>query len=409
MEDWPRLLTDFEPLPGVIKEDYDDFVVEELPLYAASGAGTHTYFLLEKRGLSTMQAVNDMARALGVRRIDIGYAGLKDARAVTRQWMSVEHVDPERIERIDLPRMRVLCVTRHANKLKLGHLRGNAFTIRIRHTDPGRRDEVARALETLAARGVPNYFGQQRFGLRGDTWEVGREIVRENLDAALDIVLGRPDPHDDSQIRQARELYEAGDYVRALDLWPHAFREERHALKTLLASRGRKKRAFLAIDRSLRRLYVSAYQSHLFNRIVAERLPAGLDRLMTGDLAERHRGGAVFHVLDAAVEQPRADAFEISPSGPLFGYRMTEPSGEPAAMEQRVLDAEGLQRQAFRSKHLRVKGGRRALRVPVEDARVALAADAQGNYLELRFTLPKGSYATSLLREVFHAPAPAEA
>src|SRR5690606_18406346 len=92
MEDWPRLLTDFEPLPGVIKEDYDDFVVEELPLYAASGAGTHTYFLLEKRGLSTMQAVNDMARALGVRRIDIGYAGLKDARAVTRQWMSVEHV-----------------------------------------------------------------------------------------------------------------------------------------------------------------------------------------------------------------------------------------------------------------------------------------------------------------------------
>ncbi|RMF72010.1 MAG: tRNA pseudouridine(13) synthase TruD, partial [Planctomycetota bacterium] len=158
----PRLLADFTPAEGVIKGDYDDFVVEELPLYEPSGTGTHTYFVLEKRGLSTMNAVADIARALDVPRRQIGYAGLKDARAVTRQWMSVEHVEPDRVSQLELPRMRVLDVTRHTNKLRLGHLRGNAFRIRVRHTEPRRLAELQDALARLAQLGAPNYFGHQR-------------------------------------------------------------------------------------------------------------------------------------------------------------------------------------------------------------------------------------------------------
>ncbi len=400
-ETLPRQLADFEPAPGLLKADYEDFVVEELPLYEPSGSGTHTYFLLEKRGLSTMQAVADIARALNVRRRDIGYAGLKDARAVTRQWLSVEHVPAERLYALDIPRLRILKVSSHGNKLRLGHLRANRFTIRVRQTRPDRLAELREALATLARVGVPDYFGQQRFGGRGDAWQIGRAIVRGDIDEAVDLVLGRPGPLDHGDIRRARQLYDAGDYAAAVRAWPGMFRDERRALKALARTGGKRKRAFYAIDASLRKFYVSAYQSYLFNQIVARRLPTGLGRLLPGDLAWLHRSQAVFPVEDAAAEQARADAFEISPTGPLFGYRMTEPAGDPGAMERALLGGEALSPESFRAGKLRVKGARRPLRFQPADASVQLGADADGPYLELRFTLPRGCYATALIRELF--------
>ncbi len=397
----PRLLLDFDRPPGLLKADYTDFLVEELPLYEPSGNGTHTYFLLEKRGLSTMQAVADLARALNVRRRDIGYAGLKDARAVTRQWLSVEHVPPERLHELDIPRLRVLEVSTHTNKLRLGHLRANRFTIRVRQTQPHRLPELRHALDTLAQRGVPNYFGRQRFGGRGDAWRIGHAIIRGNIDEAIDLILGRPGPLDQGDIRRARQLYDAGKYANAARAWPGMFRDERRALKTLARTGGKRKRAFYAIDASLRKFYVSAYQSYLFNETVATRLPSGLDHLLAGDLAWLHRSQAVFLVDDPATEQPRADTFEISPTGPLFGYRMTEPTGQPGEIEHHILANQQLTPESFRAGKLRVKGARRPLRFQPANASIQLGADAAGPYLELRFTLPRGCYATALIRELF--------
>ena len=397
----PRLLGDFTPATGAIKGEYEDFVVEELPLYEAGGVGTHTYFLVEKRGLSTMNAVADIARVLEVPRREIGYAGLKDARAVTRQWMSVEHIEPERLAQLELARVRILDVTRHTNKLRLGHLRGNAFRIRVRDTEPQRLAELQDALAQLGKLGVPNYFGHQRFGGRGDSWKVGREIVRGDLPAALDVVLGRPGERDRASIRHARELYDAGQYAQAVTHWPGMFRDERRALRTLAQNKGRKKRAFLVIDKNLRRFYVSAFQSQLFNEVVARRMKTGVHQLVRGDLAWRHANGAVFEVLDASVEQPRADELEISPSGPLFGYRMTQPSGSAAEVEDAVLAEAELKASDFRAPNLRIKGARRPVRFPVRGASIRLGADDAGVYLELGFELPRGSYATSLLRELF--------
>jgi tRNA pseudouridine13 synthase len=401
------MLSDFAPVPGVIKDDYEDFAVEEIPLYPFSGDGTHAYFMVEKRGLSTMQAVSDIARALGVRRFEIGYAGLKDSRAVTRQWMSLEHVEPERIRALEIPRVQILEITRHTNKLRIGHLRGNRFDINVRRTQPGKLPALQDALETLARRGVPNYFGPQRFGGRGDSWQVGRAIVCANLEAAVDLILGQPGEEDHGDIRRARQLYERGEYAKAASLWPRMFRDERNALSALDRSGGKKKRAFLALDRFLRQFYVSAYQSHLFNQVVAQRLNLGLDRLLTGDLAWRHANGAVFEVLDSAIEQPRAEAFEISPSGPLFGYRMSQPAGAAGEAEAALLAGEGFTRESFHSRELRVKGGRRPLRFPIGEATIRLGADARGEYLALTFSLPRGCYATSLLRELFAEPPPA--
>lgn len=405
----PRVLDGLEPPPGAIKSDYEDFVVDEIPLYSPSGTGDHTYFLLEKRGLSTMQAVHDIARQLNVRRRDIGYAGMKDARAVTRQWMSIEHVDPDRLRSLQITRMNVIEVSRHSNKLRLGHLVGNRFVIKVRQTRPERLAELQDGLATLAKRGVPNYFGQQRFGGRGDAWLSGRAVVRGDLAEALDIVLGQPSDFDRGDVRRARELYEKGKFGDASRAWPGLFRDERRALKALQRTKGNKKRGFLAIDKSLRRFYVSAFQSYLFNQVAAERVKIGLDTLWKGDLAYRHANGAVFTVEDPEVEQPRATAFEISPSGPLFGYRMTEPAGRANEIEARVLAAEELQPESFRAEKLRVKGARRSIRFQPTDASMKLGADDRGAYLELRFALPRGCYATSLLRELFVDSSPVHA
>ena len=184
--------------------------------------------------------------------------------------------------------------------------------------------------------------------------------------------------------------------------WPGMYRDERRALKTMSRTKGNHRRSFLSIDRGLRKFYVSAFQSYLFNQVVAARVQAGtLGTLEVGDLAEVHRNGAVFEVLDAGVEQPRADALEISPSGPLYGSRMTEPTGEPGAREAQLLQEYELTPRSLAQGPLRVRGARRGLRFQPKDARIELGADERGTYLELHFVLPKGCYATALLREFF--------
>lgn len=398
----PRALSDFELLPGSIKEDYEDFAVEEIPLYEPCGEGDHVYFMIEKRGLSTMNAVQDIARALNLRQMAIGYAGLKDARAITRQWLSIEHIDPAVIEALEIPRIRVVQLSRHRNKLRLGHLAGNHFTIRVRRTDGARLADVQDALLRLTRDGVPNYFGEQRFGGRGDAWEVGRAILRRDADEAIDVLLGRPNSRDHGDILRARQLYEGGDFRAAGRRWPGMFRTERRLLRTLANTRGNRKRAFAAIDKVMRRFYVSAYQSHLFNRFVAERVRLGLSRLLRGDLAMLHPTEKVFRVEDVAAEQVRADAFQISATGPLFGYRMTEASDDAGEIEQRILGLDALSREDFREGPLRVKGARRSIRFQPTDASARLGADDRGVYFEIAFVLPRGCYATTLLRELFH-------
>lgn len=401
MTDHPPYLTaDVPPLGGRIKVSPSDFQVEEVPLYEASGEGTHSYFCIEKTGMSTLRAVREVARALGEPHRNIGYAGMKDANAITRQVFSIEHVPPERIEQMQVPSIRVLWVRRHGNKLRLGHLKGNRFLIRLREADTGRIEEVSRTLAFLAERGVPNYFGEQRFGVRGDTWEIGRAMMRQDWAEAVSLMLGRPSEHDRGDVLKARQLFDEGKYEEAAKTWPYPFPDARRACQAMARTQGSHKRAFYGVDKTMKRLYLSAFQSYLFNRVVAERI-GSLGRLMTGDLAYRHANGAVFRVLDTSVEQGRADVFEISPSGPLFGYRMTEPEGEPAAIEARLLASEGLSPGDFRipGAH-KVKGARRPLRFQPKECDVTTASDSHGAYYQFRFLLEPGCYATTLLREI---------
>jgi tRNA pseudouridine13 synthase len=399
-----RYLT--EGLPGTggsIKGGVEDFVVEELPLYGPSGEGPHTFFEIEKRGISTFQAIRSVANALGVSPNRIGYAGLKDAQAIACQVLSVEGPPPEAVMALDLPGIRVRWAERHRNKLKIGHLRGNRFTIRIADVDESALANGQRILAVLTERGVPNRYGPQRFGQRGDSAVLGKAAVLGEAQAFIEQLLGGPHPNESEQTRAGRALFDARRWEEALDYFPYSMADERRALQVLITSQGDYRLAYRSVPKRLKVFLVSAYQSALFNAVLDARLQA-LDCVFGGDLAMKHPGRSVFHVEDATAEQPRAERFEISPTGPIFGYKMIQPTGEQAELEAAVLAAEGLVLEDFRvGDGLKARGGRRALRFPAHEPELWYD---QG--LVLRFWLWKGSYATSLLAEIMKVPLASE-
>ncbi len=395
------LTADLPGTGGQIKTQIEDFVVEELPLYPPTGEGEHTFFEIRKAGLSTFQAVRRIASELGVRPNRIGYAGLKDARAITSQVLSVHGVPPGAIESLTIPGVDVHWAKRHRHKLKIGHLRGNRFTVRVRGTEATQLPACRAILDVLIRRGVPNRFGPQRFGMRGDSALLGHMVTRGHAREFVQAFLGGPHPNESDRVAQGRSRFEAGEWTRALHHYPASMVEERRALQTLIRTQGDFQRAYQAVSKRLKVFLLSAYQSHLFNRVLDVRLPS-LDRVHKGDLAMKHPGRSVFRVEDEEVEQPRATRFEISPTGPIFGYKMMQPTGRPGELEAQVLAEEGLAPEDFRvGGGIRAKGTRRALRFPLHDPELWY-----DDGLVLRFWLPRGCYATEVLAEITKTPAP---
>ena len=396
----PYVTRDFPGIGGTLKNRAEDFFVQEVPIYEPSGEGEHVFFEIQKVNLTTFDAINRIADALKVSSRDIGYAGLKDAKAVTRQIFSVPGVSESAVMGLRLPDISVLWAARHANKLRLGHLKGNRFAVKIRDVNPADVVKLPPVIAQIQRRGMANYFGEQRFGRRGDNDKLGAAYVRGDHKALLSLLLGTPDENtDDPQTLDARAAFDRSDLEESMRLWPRRFGMERRVLHRLIKSH-RPSSAVWALDEKLRRLWVSALQSRIFNEIVGRRIDA-LDRLIDGDLAMKHENGACFLVESAAAEQPRADAFEISPTGPLIGFRMTLPRGEPLEIEQHAFASHALSQADFkRAGSLRVKGDRRPLRVRPADVELAAGVDDHGPHITVAFTLPAGSFATVLLREL---------
>jgi tRNA pseudouridine13 synthase len=402
LDDDPAFVTSVvkEPvaLGGRIRTAPEDFLVEEIPLYRPAGRGDHVLFQIEKREMSTLDAMLRVSKGAKVSEHTIGYAGLKDAQAVARQYLSVRRVPPERVLGIRHPRMRVLCAARHTGPLKLGHHRGNRFTIRIRGADTSRAPAARAALERLVARGMPNAYGAQRFGLRRDGHRLGRAVVDEDWPAFLHQLLGAPSPLEhDHRVVAARQAYDDGDLEKALALFPLKSRNEKKALSTLLRT-GSPRDAFLALGRRARRIWVAAWQSYLFNRILDHRVRDGTyDRLLEGDIAALDESGACFPVRADDVTGRGAPA---SPTGPLVGYDLRLAAGTPGRLEREVLaDADP---EAFRADHVRARGHRRPLRVRVHEAGLDVEDEST---VVVRFTLPPGAFATVLLDVLMTGPA----
>jgi tRNA pseudouridine13 synthase len=391
-----RFLTEEQPgIGGIIKEQVEDFVVEELPLYAPSGEGEHTFFEIRKVGISTFRAVRMIAQALGVSPNQIGSAGLKDARAITCQSLSVHGVTPEAVTALDLPNIQVRWAERHHSKLKIGHLRGNRFTIRVRGVDESALTASQTILDVLSRRGAPNRYGPQRFGYRGNSALLGHAVLRQDAQGFIRAFLGGPHPQESESVQAARSRFDAGQWQEALQLLPYSMADERKALQILIRTRGDHGRAYAAVPKRLKVFLLSAYQSALFNRVLDARLQS-LDRVYAGDLAMKHPGRSVFRVEDIELEQPRVANFEISPTGPIFGFKMMQALGQQGELEAAILAGEGLTLEHFRvGGGIRARGERRSLRFQIHEPELWYDRG-----LMLGFWLPRGCYATALLAEI---------
>lgn len=398
----PFLTSEFEPIGGVIKTSPEDFLVEEIPLHEPSGSGTHVFFLIEKRDITTMDAVSAIAKALGRAKSDIHPAGQKDARAIARQWMSAQHIRPEQVQSLHLPGIQVLRALRNQKMLRTGDLAANSFGIRLRNTTIPIRKAAAiaeKCLQTLEKRGVPNYYGSQRFGSRDDSHILGRYIVTGQVDRFIDQFLGKPLSSEALHVARARQRYDNGDYEGALKAMPWTFPDHRRALKALVDTSGDKRKAYNVVDKGLKKLLVSAFQSDIFNQVLAARMP-DIDKLLSGDTAFRHDTGMMFTVADPATDQPRCDRFKLSPTGPLIGRQLRRLEGPAGAIENPILDAANLSDRDMEQLDNFVQGARRPLRFRPRKCSVAAGRDEIGEYIELAFELDPGCYATTLLREI---------
>jgi len=340
------------PLTGRIKSVPADFVVEEIPAYLPSGEGEHLFLFVEKTDVAAEALLKHVARRLDISHRDIGCAGMKDRRAVTRQWLSVPTACADRVAAIETDQIRVLESRRHGNKLRTGHLKGNRFSILVRdvqgleHTPTAEPQasiacgSAIRQAEHIRCRGFPNYYGEQRFGHDGETLALG-----------FDLLARRTSPRDIPYDRR----------------------------------------------RFLLKLALSAAQAELFNRALAERIADGIaETVLSGDVMEVVASGGKFVAEDPAIEQPRYDAYETAVTGPMFGSKMRQPVGIPAERERRLLEAEGLQLLGLTGFGDLLSGTRRAYLVRPGD----LAVKEEPDGLRFDFTLPPGAYATMLLREI---------
>ncbi|HEY64279.1 MAG TPA: tRNA pseudouridine(13) synthase TruD [Caldilineae bacterium] len=330
----PFITAELPGIGGEIKAEPAHFIVEEIPLYEPVGEGEHFYVRITREGWTTRALQQRLMQLFGLREIDVGCAGLKDKHARVTQTFSLllREMDEEAVaRRIEeaLP-VQVVWVRRHRNKLRAGHLLGNRFRIVVLHPHPDALPRAEAIAEALRARGLPNYYGAQRFGVNGDNAQRGREV---------------------------------------------------------LFGRGPR-------ERWLRRFLLSAYQAALFNIWLAERIERGwFDRLFTGDIAKKTDTGGLFEVADAEAEMPRFQRREITYTGPIYGARMRWASGIPGELEREVLSAAGVTIEMLRK--ARLDGSRRAARLFLED----LSIEPHPDGLLFSFTLPKGAYATTVLRE----------
>lgn len=357
----PTYLRRVERPHGRIKASPADFVVDEIPAYLPSGEGPHLYVHFRKTNRTTDDVVRELTKALKVDRRDAGVAGMKDKVGITTQWVSVPAKDPSvdaKLATLEMEGVELLAHARHGNKLKTGHLQGNRFTVVVRDIERSALPTITETLARIAADGVPNAFGAQRFGRDND-----------NHVRARSWMTGQSHPPGDPR---------------------------------------------------LRRLHFSALQSAIFNAVLNERVALGTWNVpMLGDLlqkeAEDLRSGGIFVCTDVQLDHERALRGELGPTGPILGDKMRRPEADALALEERIAAPfiEGIDLHRARSLG---EGTRRALRLRVQDIDHVcddassidevhpgeLSSDPSTPCaMTLRFVLPKGAYATTVLDNVF--------
>ncbi len=396
-------ITSTPGIGGRIKENPEDFYVEEIARLKLSDEGKYTIIRVRKTNWNTMNFARILAKKLGISQKRIEYAGTKDKRAVSVQYFSISNLSEEDIERLKTIRIKdaeIEIMGKSNRRIELGDLVGNMFRIRVHGARNGQI--IHHTLKELDEKGAPNFFGLQRFGMRFITHEVGMHILRRDYSSAFWTYVAKPFEGEREDIKVIREeLWKTRDSKFGLRELPAYLRYERILLQSLREGKSEEK-ALLSLPKNLKLMFVHAYQSYVFNRLLSSRIKefGNLKEVLEGDTVDFISSGNYLELKEEhsfVNSNKKRIRFLIDEKKaflalPLPGYE-TEMKGWAKERTEEILSSDGINIEDFKHEHREFtsKGSYRIADMPFSDFRYENEV--------FSFYLPKGCYATILLRE----------
>jgi len=402
---------------GRIRRFPEDFVVEEILLDGSratvepkdfsslTGRGRYLVCVLVKRNWDTLLAVRTIAQKLRISQERIQMAGIKDANALTAQYISISRATAEQVSSVKIRDIGLYPLRFSNEKISSKMLFGNKFHIIVReimHSSAKIEERIGNVQNELkTAGGVPNFFGHQRFGTkRAITHLVGKHIVKDEWEKAALTFLAKPSEFEHPESRQDRQrLWETRDFVEAFHNFPFQLRQERMMLGHLAKHPRDFVGAFRRLPTKLCQLFVQAYQSYLFNKFVSGRIKLSIS------LKEAQNG-------DYEVKVDNQSCLAL----PIVGFKQPLSSGAQGEIEKEILEEENLVPEQFRISvmpEISAAGGLRTALMPIKDLFLAKPSTDSVNpsrrKVEFGFILGKGSYATVVLREFMKSRNPVTA
>jgi tRNA pseudouridine13 synthase len=344
------------PIDVYFKQSKEDFVVTEIPLYEFSGEGEHLIIKLRKKDLTTWDALEIIAKAVGCRTRDIGYAGLKDKNAMTIQHISIHKQYEEKLKKFEHNQIKFLEMTYHNNKIKIGHLKGNNFFIRLKRVLTKDVIKLESVLGSIAKNGIANYFGFQRFGIDGDNYKKGEQIIAGTLK---------------EKNKKLKQMYLNAYQSYGFNKWL----SRRIEISKLIDSFESKELESM-LDIPLEELKQMKKQEHPF-------------KIMKGELMSHYPFGKIFCADDLESEAEKFNLRDRVPTGFLSGKKAKKPEETALKFEEQIIETTNF-----------LDGTRRFAWIFPSD--INSEYKEEKNHFELSFTLPKGSYATEVIRELIH-------
>ncbi len=401
---------------GRLKAKAEDFVVEEVSTGPErADGGKYTIATVKAVNWESNRMVRLLAREMGISRERIGFAGTKDKRAVTTQLMSFE-CPPSQLEKVQLKDLEISGAYTAKRGIRIGDLVGNRFRIKVTGCEGG-SEEMAGTLEAVAADiksngGFPNYFGVQRFGvMRPITHLVGERLVRGDIEGAVKCYVCTPsgDGSRDAAAEECRKaLSETDDWSSLVNTVPDSMSFEKVMVQHIAKNPGDWTGAIAAMPTNLQMMFVHAYQSYLFNIILSRRIGRGLPLNrpvvgdvvvpMSSDMIPLHDQQVVATVKNIDLVERQVRLGRAFVTGCLFGSSSVLAEGEMGEIEREVIGENNLKAEDFvipGLPHCSSEGDRREVLCPVKD----LAYETGDGGYRLSFFLPKGNYATCLMRE----------
>ncbi len=398
------------PCHARAKSSDEDFRVEEYVaiegLSSEEKAGYYPLYRVQKHSIDTLHMARELS---GILRSRVSYGGLKDKRAVSIQYVTPTSKRSQRPPEVTTDRFSARLIGFVPKPISRGAIVGNRFEVTLRDCCPEVGQRADDTLQLASERMLPNFYGLQRFGTSGPgTHRVGKAIVKREFDEAVSLILFEARPGDDGQTLAAKEAFRADRYEEGLGLLSRAQDVESRVARSLSRNPGDWVKALRAIPVSLRRLYVEAYESSIFNETLSEAIARREDisKPRPGDnWAVVSDDGMVTSAVHGVKEAPDIDG---SPMVQLVGYATRDYGSRFDACINMVLEGEGIRAQDFYVKEMQevsAEGGFRRPHMAIKDS----SCFVKDGTAFLKFTLARGQYATVLLREIIKPSDPESA